>query len=154
VAFASTSTDLIAGDLNESTDVFAVTLDPTAASEDQDGDGLNDVWERANFSTLAYGAADDPDADGASNADEIRAGTNPSNVSSVFKIANFSMNASAANQLVFTSTPGKTYRVEFKATLVDGPWTPVGTDISASAGGETIVNLPASEGFYRLRLIE
>jgi subtilisin family serine protease/subtilisin-like proprotein convertase family protein len=44
---------------------------------DTDHDGLDDDWERHYFNTLAYGAADDPDHDGYSNAREQLMGTNP-----------------------------------------------------------------------------
>ena len=47
---------------------------------DLDADGLPDGWEQANLLDTRYGAADDPDADGLSNADEFRLGTIPSKV--------------------------------------------------------------------------
>lgn len=44
---------------------------------DTDGDGLPDGWEQAYLFGLQYGANDDPDGDGSSNADEYRLGTHP-----------------------------------------------------------------------------
>ena len=44
---------------------------------DTDGDGLPDGWEQAYLFGLQFGAGDDPDRDGSSNADEYRLGTHP-----------------------------------------------------------------------------
>lgn len=49
----------------------------TIRDEDTDGDTLSDDWERATLGSLAYAAADDPDGDGANNAMEQAAGTDP-----------------------------------------------------------------------------
>ncbi|MHC1768513.1 MAG: S8 family serine peptidase [Verrucomicrobiia bacterium] len=45
--------------------------------EDSDHDSLDDRWEQTQFGDLAYGAADDPDHDGTSNAREQILGTSP-----------------------------------------------------------------------------
>ncbi|MBX3733383.1 MAG: S8 family serine peptidase [Verrucomicrobiae bacterium] len=45
--------------------------------EDDDGDGLDDAWERSRLGTLAYGPGDDPDGDGASVLREMLLGTDP-----------------------------------------------------------------------------
>jgi subtilisin family serine protease/subtilisin-like proprotein convertase family protein len=47
---------------------------------DTDGDGLDDDWERAQFSSLLQGPRDDPDHDGQPNAVEQVLGTNPTAV--------------------------------------------------------------------------
>ena len=46
-------------------------------SNDDDSDGLSDIWETQYFNTLAYGPNDDPDNDGLSNLQENIEGTNP-----------------------------------------------------------------------------
>jgi len=46
---------------------------------DSDGDGLPDEWEYLHFASLTYGASDDPDGDGLTNAQEYSIGTNPAN---------------------------------------------------------------------------
>ena len=46
---------------------------------DNDGDGLPDVFEYANFPDLAQGPNDDPDGDGLSNIQEYIQFTNPTN---------------------------------------------------------------------------
>jgi YD repeat-containing protein len=60
------------------TDSDTVTLQVLTALGDADGDGLSDGWEVVNFGgTGAHGGADDPDADGLSNAREQADGTDP-----------------------------------------------------------------------------
>ena len=50
---------------------------------DTDGDGLPDRWERSYFSSVAaWGPADDPDADGLSNMEEYRGGSDPTRAAS------------------------------------------------------------------------
>ncbi len=48
-----------------------------ARAGDADGDGLDDAWEMAYFSTLAWGAEDDNDRDGYSNLEEYNGGSDP-----------------------------------------------------------------------------
>jgi hypothetical protein len=50
---------------------------------DSDDDGAADVWELAFIGDLQSGLADDSDGDGASNADEAAAGTDPGDALSV-----------------------------------------------------------------------
>jgi len=44
---------------------------------DTDGDGLPDYWERGYFCDLSQGPGNDYDEDGATNAEEYQAGTDP-----------------------------------------------------------------------------
>jgi len=46
--------------------------------EDSDKDGLPDSWEQQYFSSLQYGAGDDPDGDRLTNAEELALKTDPS----------------------------------------------------------------------------
>src|SRR6185503_15204419 len=82
VAFQSFASDLVPGDYNDTRDVFVVSL----AGPDTDGDGLDDDWEMAYFSTLTRDGSGDFDGDGASDAQEFRAGTDPTNTGSVFRV--------------------------------------------------------------------
>jgi large repetitive protein len=53
------------------------------ATEDEDGDGMLDLWEVAYFSNLTQLPGSDFDADGSTNLQEFLNGTDPKNASSV-----------------------------------------------------------------------
>jgi hypothetical protein len=155
LVFTSNSSDLVSGDLNDDIDVFAAVLDTGASLSDTDGDGLNDNWELGTFSTLSYGANDDPDGDGATNREEFLAGTNANSAASTLETLSIQVAADGSATLTFSSIQGKKYRVEFTASLTAPQWSTVGGEVTASAAGETTVNIPsAGEGYYRLRLVE
>jgi hypothetical protein len=73
------------GDLLSNAYEFLHGTDPTVYNDsgDTDNDGLPDVWETAYFSSLSYGAGDDPDRDGFTNLQEYVAGSNPTNPNSI-----------------------------------------------------------------------
>lgn len=62
------------GDSAYSNTATASTL---AAGPDGDLDGLPDAWEAQHFGNLSQSGSGDPDADGATNAEELAAGTDP-----------------------------------------------------------------------------
>jgi hypothetical protein len=155
LVFTSASSDMVAGDLNDDIDVFAVTLDTGASLSDTDGDGLNDNWELAAFSTLSYGPNDDPDGDGATNRDEFLAGTNANSAASILEAISIELETDGSARLTFSSVQGKKYRIEFTGSLTAPQWTEVGGEVSATATGQTTVEIPAAgEGYYRLRLVQ
>lgn len=87
-------------------------------STDLDGDGIEDAWAVNHFGhtplTPAERAAD-ADGDGASNADEFRAGTNPHSAASVLRAT---LAFSAGRPVVtFPCVAGKDYRVQVSADL-------------------------------------
>ena len=78
LAVASENATLVGGDTNGVVDVFAVDL-PDAL--DHDNDGIDDTWETVFQVT---DPAADPDADGATNAQEFAAGSHPNGLARRF----------------------------------------------------------------------
>ena len=104
---------------------------------DDDEDGLADQWEDAyELPTLApteNGPDDDPDNDGATNEEEQRAGTNPMDGDSVFRIPNVDPPADAdLFTVTFNSVPGHRYLVLCTGDLADD-WVQASGIIEATA---------------------
>ena len=72
----------------------------------------------------------DADLDGQSDAQEVRAGTDPSDAGSSLKITSIQVSPDAVS-LQWTSIPGKTYRVHATVDLGSGTWTLLGEPVLA-----------------------
>jgi hypothetical protein len=104
----------------------------------------------------AYGSADytDSDQDGMNNWQEWRAGTDPTNAASAFRMR---LELSGVNlRLIFTTQPGKSYSVERTGSLtppIDWESVPGGANLSGT-GAELEINDPdgtnLSQKFYRV----
>lgn len=117
------------------------------ADPDADGDGLNDDWAAAG--DLVGGGADDDDGDGASNLHEYRAGTNPTNPASAFKIASLT-----ATDLVWSAVFGRNYALEVSDDQ-GASWTGLATNAAPTNFPEASVHSPctvASSAWFRLRI--
>jgi Tol biopolymer transport system component len=162
VAFQSFASDIVPGDYNDTRDVFVVTL----GGPDTDDDGMDDDWEMAYFSTLDRDGSGDFDHDGASDLDEFRAGTNPANDASILRVLTLTTSLAAGPNprrttvLLWSAIPGKTYRVQFKASL-DAPWTTAGADVTAGSTSASLTDAVEAldepnnpRRFYRVRLAQ
>lgn len=131
------------------------TNDVTLYLDDSDQDGLADSWEQAHLGNPGYGAADDPDGDGQSNAIEFATGTHPGDGGSRFAATAVSAGPNRIS-LAWPSVPGKTYRIESGSSPA-GPWTTLlgvpGADSPAATTTRTI-DTPPGDGsrFYRIAL--
>jgi hypothetical protein len=115
LVFQSLANDLIAGDYNDRRDVFMATL----SLPDSDSDGMDDDFEITYFGNLERDGAGDMDNDGHTDQEEFLAGTNPTDDSSILRVVSISAPGSTTRQLVWFSTPGRSYLVQFKDSLTD-----------------------------------
>ncbi len=86
------------------------------AAVDTDSDGLPDDWERFYLGTLAYGAADDPDGDGAGNLSEYQAGTNPNVAANSLRLLSIAQGTNGV-EIHFNHAAGRQYTIEWSTDL-------------------------------------
>jgi hypothetical protein len=124
-------------------------------SQDTDGDGMPDEWERAHNLNPndPSDAALDSDGDGLTNLQEYYAGTDPHDPQSSLRLA-VETDSAGTVLLRFVAVAGKTYTVEYRESLVQGAWQVVGTVGSAPVTRPVVVVDPAgataSGRFYRV----
>ena len=87
---------------------------------DTDGDGLADAWEQQYFGGLSANPGDDPDGDGLSNLREYRAGTTPTDSSSVLEFIDITPILGGFS-IRWSSQPNRKYRLLRSATLSANP---------------------------------
>jgi len=121
---------------------------------DADGDGLPDAWEKRHFGSTAAGASDDMDADGMSNLEEFRTGTNPTEGGSVASVQSIRLNG--ADVIVrFNTVAGKVYRLEKAAHVEAQSWTTVGTVMPGTGAALEATDAGAAGStrfFYRVSI--
>jgi hypothetical protein len=67
----------------------------------------------------------------------------------------FAVQPGQSLNLTFQTSPGHTYRVEYKNNLDDSNWLPLGTDCFATGSTQTINDSPVgSQRFYRVQMIQ
>jgi hypothetical protein len=121
---------------------------------DNDLDGMPNSWE------VAYGLdPDDPadatldgDDDGQANLAEYFAGTDPTDLTSVFKIISIEL-IGGGYRLTLATVPGKSYGIDYSPDLVQ--WFALPPDHTASGGTLQITDTTAGQTkrFYRARVL-
>jgi hypothetical protein len=99
---------------------------------------------------LLLDPAADQDNDGMNNAAEAQAGTDPLNGSSLLRI----ISQANANQLTWSSVPGKTYRVQMTTNLL-APFADLSSPTNATSATVSYTDVAATNGqrFYRVMLM-
>jgi hypothetical protein len=146
IAFQSLASDLAGSDINDRRDVFLLRL----GSPDTDHDGMDDDWEAAHFGDLSHDGTADGDGDGASDLAEFRAGTDPTNGNSVFRVLTLQPAAGGGRLILWTASPNWNYRVEFKDDLGAPTWTPLNGIISWNGGLASLVDGSATNSPSRI----
>jgi Tol biopolymer transport system component len=151
VIFQSMASDLVEGDYNDKLDVFVLRL----GVGDSDNDGLDDDWEAAYFGDLSRDGDGDFDGDGHTERQEFLAGTDPTNTGSILRVLTVTA-LSGGTTVLWSSVPGKSYRVQFKDSLDAATWselTGVVTADSATASAFDAGAGSAAQRFYRVVLV-
>jgi Tol biopolymer transport system component len=153
VFFQSFANDLAPGDYNQARDIYALTL----GGPDTDGDGMDDDWEMASFSTLARDGSGDFDNDGQTDLQEFRAGTDPANNASILRVLTLTSLGGGGRTILWSAAPGRTYRVQFKTSVDDAQWS--GFPGLVTAAGTTAsmtdsIGSGDSHRFYRVMLVK
>ena len=107
---------------------------PGFETEDLDTDGMPDAWEFRHFGSMDTsrgGAHEDWDNDGYTNEREWRAGTNPTNATSVLKIVTASPPSQEALAFTWVGVTDRLYRVECSTQLPPVTWAAVSGTLTA-----------------------
>ena len=135
-----------------------VQTDTMDCGPDLDADGIPDMWELQFATNLAIlDGASDPDGDGATNAEEFDADTNPRDAASRLRLTSIHRPGSAAPvTLSWSSSSTRQYRIRTSADVAAPlPWADSGLGlIPPDAGATTSRILPPPVDPHRFYLIE
>ena len=145
VVFQSFANDLVGGDYNDKRDLFVVKL----GGADTDHDEMDDDWEVTYFGNLSRNGVGDYDNDGATDLAEFRAGTDPTNSNSVFRVLTVAPAGGGNTLLLWTGNAALTYRAEFKDDLGAASWTPLAGTISWNGTTASIPDVTAANSTHR-----
>jgi hypothetical protein len=116
---------------------------------------MDDDWEMLYFNTLARNGQGDFDNDGVSDLDEFRAGTDPTNQSSVLRVMRLIRSGPGATLIFWQSVPNRSYAVEYRNQFSFGSWTRLSPSVRASS---SIASIRDTDGvpqrFYRVVRLE
>ena len=117
------------------------------------GDGLGDIWQMKH--KIPAGAGNlDSDGDGATNANEAGAGTDPHTPSDMVKVT--SMTLSGGNVvLTWPSVLGKRYRIQQTTTLTNASsWTAVTAYVNGTGADLTDTTPAVAGAFFRVAVYD
>ena len=126
----------------------------TMSLADLGGNGLPDAWERQYFGRIGVDPNADPDGDGMSNLDEYRAGTDPTDSNSNFRISGVRVLPGGGVLLSWPSVMNRLYSVVRSTNSLTG-YQPIAAGILATPPTTTFHDTNATSArtyFYRLSL--
>jgi hypothetical protein len=128
-----------------------------SAVPDYNFDGLDDRFQRQYFAPWTTPLANptaDPDGDGMDNTSEYIAGTSPTNALSVLKMQSVARAATTAT-ITWNSVTGKKYQVLYRTNIATGPWSNLGSTVTAAGATSSQTDPSATNGyrFYRVQVL-
>ncbi len=138
---------------NEDNNVASVRV---RLGSDQDGDGMDDQWERFHFHALYPTGTDDTDGDGAPDKREYESQTNPRLAESVLACTIGPPDAEGAVTLTWSATPGVTYQPQWRDDLLGAEWGNLGATVTAVASTATATDRPPvgnTTRYYRILVV-
>ena len=119
-------------------------------ARDLNNNGLSDVWE-ARFNVAADSMAKDPDADGFTNFEESRMGTDPQRAGSALSLTITAL-VSGQLRLEIGGVQAKVCQLESSADL--HTWVPAGVGVVVWDTSEFLLPAPVSSSvFFRCRVV-
>lgn len=140
--------------------VFKIAASPTELpvdGGDDDGDGLNNSWERSLGSEMA---SPDSDGDGVGDGDEFRAGTGLHDENSFLAMVQVAPQDNGHLLVHWDAVPGKTYQLQFTTLDLSSSgqvFSNINDVVTATADlCSTVVTNGMSfpVGFFRIQLVE
>jgi len=123
------------------------------------GDGIPDDWQTQYFGQNNPNAAPNKDADGTgqTNLFKYTAGLNPTDRTSVFRVAVQPVSGQPTQKQIVCSPvlPDRTYTVLYKTNMTDSTWSPLTGTTQADNGQQRIVTDTSAAGktkFYRVQI--
>jgi hypothetical protein len=128
--------------------VLSATATGTTWGEDENLDGLPDDWQAIYWSGGVPSSNVDSDGDGASNASEFLAGTDPTNPDSVLKT--WITRSLQGRRLNWSTQPGFVYQVQASDDF-GSSWSNFGpARFAAGASDSILLGNERQRGFYRI----
>ncbi len=122
---------------------------PTPLPLDVNGDNIPDIWA-LRYAAGALNPVADSDGDGASNASESSAGTDPLAAGSVIRVSSITRDLGGVH-VTFPTLPGKRYQVQDNASLEAISWTNIGAPHTGTGGEvEATISAPGTARFFRV----
>ena len=125
------------------------------AGQDSYADGLPDVWELANFPDLYRNVTGDADKDGASNRDELAAGTDPTEPTDRLRFTHVSGQFTPPRTvLAWAAVTNRTYALAWRSNLSEGTWLPLVSNVPAPTDRATVTldTHTVRGAYYRVRV--